>query len=355
MTVPTATMLEHEIGEGGLFAIRLHSSDVRLRGVDGPFVRVRASSGTLEGSMRVDRGPDSLSMRAERGLSVGIGSFGIGIGIGVGRRTPDLEVDVPRRATVVLETASGDVTVDGLSGAQRYSTASGGIVLRDVGGSLSLQAISGKVDLVAAQDCAVAARTVSGDLSVRGDPIGSLQVSSTSGDVRLQGRLAGPGPFDIETVSGDAIIAPTGGLRVVVKSVTGDVRSEVSTATAGGAGARVLVFAEGGPTLTIRSMSGDVRLVAAGDLSVPRQSEPPATEDGARLDILAALERGDIDVAEASRRLDALDAAPAPETTESTEAIEPPEANEPRDSTGAAVPAEPSESTDRPEPAGGRS
>ena len=145
MNAASGTTLEHDIGPTGLLAVRLQSSDLRIRAVDGSTVRVAARTGSLDGSVSVDRAPGSLSIKANRGVSVGIG----GMGIDVSSPTPELEIDVPRGATVVVETASGDLTVDGLAGDQRYRTASGTIVLRGVGGQLTVDAVSGDVSIVA--------------------------------------------------------------------------------------------------------------------------------------------------------------------------------------------------------------
>lgn len=325
MSTPTATVLEHEIGPTGLVAIRLHASDIRVLAVDGSVARVHDLTGTLERSARVECGPGSLSLQADRGLSLSLGSLG-SIGLGLGRRMPNLEIEVPRHATLVLETASGDVTVEGMAGDQRYRTASGQVHLRDVCGPLALEVVSGDVDIQAAGACTVDARSVSGDLAVRGDTVGSIRLSTTSGDVRVDGRLAGPGPFAVETVSGDTVLAPTGSLRVTVKSVAGNVRSDIEATTEGGRGSRTLVVGQGGPTLTIHSISGDVRLVrGALPVSLPGQRPPvpaetavaavppvpptPRDDDGS-MAILESLERGEIDVDEATRRLRILDTLP---------------------------------------------
>ena len=337
MTAPAATVLEHEIGPTGLVAIRLHGSDIRVRAVDGSMVRVNDTTGTLARSVRVERGPGSLSLEAGRGLSVSLGSLG-SIGLGVGRRAPNLEIEVPRHATLVLETASGGVTVDGLAGDQRYRTASGQVLLRDVCGPLTLEVVSSDVDIQTTGACTVDARSISGDLAVRGDAVGSVRLSTTSGDVRINGRFAGPGPFAIETVSGDTTLAPTGSLRVEVMSVAGDVRSDIEATTEGRRGSRTVVVGEDGPTLTIRSISGNVRLVRGSlPVSLPSQRPPESTlplepvmpddltegptvaisdpaeapHDNGSMAILESLERGEIDVDEAARRLEILDGLPA--------------------------------------------
>lgn len=332
MTAPTTNVLEHEIGPGGLLAIRLHSSDIRVRGVAGSVVRLHDATGTLERTVRIERAPGSLSLRADRGVSIGF----VAVPIVGGRRAPNLDIEAPFGTTIVVETASGDVAADGLTGDQRYRTASGDIVLRSVSGQLTIDAVSGDVGVVTGGACAIAARTVSGDLSIRGDDaLSSARLATTSGEIRLEGRFAGSGPYAVETVSGDTVLAPAGGLRLEVRTVTGDVRSEIEATSAGGRGARTVVVGAGGPTLTFRSISGDIRVVGPGatpaqiasasTLEVPARPVPPelpappvppepptepVTSDSP-MAVLEALERGDIDVAEASRQLEAFDARDA--------------------------------------------
>lgn len=347
MNTVISSAIEHEVGPTGLLAIRLHSSAVRLRGVDGPTVRVADPSGDLQRSVRIERGPGSLSIQADRTLSIGVGP----VGFAAGRKAPDLDIEVPYRATVVIETASGDIGVVGLTGDQRYRTASGEVELRDVSGQLALDAVSGDVAILTAGPSSVAARTVSGDLGIRGDhDLAASRITTTSGDVRLEGRFSGPGPFSIETVSGDTTLAPTGGVRLEVRTVTGDVRSDVISAAEGTRGARTVVVGTGGATVTVRSISGDVHLVeprstdrSSAEIRSTNPPDPPdspiapapavppiapeaslrvarpepTTDDapaptgqpGDPMTVLRALERGEIDVDEASRRLAVLDDA----------------------------------------------
>ncbi len=319
MTATSGTVLEHDIGPTGLLAVRLHASDLRVRAVDGSTVRISDPTGDLQGTVAIERGPGSLSLRAERSISVGVGS----LGIDVGRRAPDLTIDVPRGATVVFETASGDLTVDGLIGDQRYRTASGTILLREVSGQLAVDAVSGDVSIGAIGDSTIGARTVSGDLHLQARTVRGLRISTTSGDMRIEGRLTGDGPFAIESVSGDTILAPIGGVTVTVKSVTGDIRSDLDSTTEGGRGSRTVTVGDGGARLTLRSISGDLRLVEPSGQRVVVESpalpeaptiaiestavEGPAQAPDPSLEILEALERGEIDVAEATRLLAALD------------------------------------------------
>jgi hypothetical protein len=324
MNTTTSASLEHQIGSEGLLALRLRDGEVRLRGVDGETVRVRDINGHALGDMfEIESAPGSLSLKAGRGLEIVIGPRSMRRGYG--RHTPELEIELPRRATLVIEASSGDVDADGLIGDQRYRTASGDIVLRAVSGKLSLDVVSGDIDVTATGEAEVTARSVSGDIELRAARLSTLQLASTSGDLNVAGQLVGPGPFTIETVSGDGLFAPAGDIRVDMTSVTGDLTSDVGGKPVSEHGHWSLEIGTTGPTVTFRSMSGDLhvgRPRAIDDADPPRDAAPraqiaePAQANGAiaaafddaRLRILRSLERGEIDVAEAGRRLEALDA-----------------------------------------------
>ena len=299
--------LEHAVGPDGLVLIRLRSEDLRIRAVAGPDARVRARDGRSLDGYAIERGERRLELRS-----------------GHGRRR-DLEVEIPATASVVVEGSSADIRVDGLAGEQRYRSLSGDLELRNVCGTIVAEAMSGDVDILADGPVRIDVRTVSGDIAVRAGAIGLLRAGTTSGDLRVAGRFDGEGPFAVETVSGDATIAPAGDLRVEVRTITGDIRSDAPSRLEESDGRRFLVLGSGGPSMTFRSTSGDLRIVRAMPLrpeaplepTVPPAGaiapapapspDPDVAADAVRLDVLRALERGDIDVAEAGRRLEALD------------------------------------------------
>jgi hypothetical protein len=325
MTTETAALVEHVIGRDGTFSLHVRTSDIRLRATDGDTVHIRARDGGDLRQLETERGDGLLVARAGGGC-------------------PDLDIDLPVAASVVVEGASADLDIQGLRGDQRYRTASGDVDVRDGGGRLTIDAVSGDVDIIAAVPAQVVARTVSGDLALRAGAIDALRATTTSGDLRIAGRFAGAGPFAIETVSGDAILAPVEGLRILVTTITGDVRTEDGARAEGPRGRRTVVIGSGGPDLTFRSTSGDLRVVPAMPLASrsssgpdspplvlapepPSAPPPPAAAgtpvdpigdgDDRRLVILRALERGEIDVAEATRQLEDLDDASArPSDTE---------------------------------------
>jgi hypothetical protein len=338
-TTATGFTIEHTIGLAGQLSIRIRSGEVRLRGADGDTVRVREVNGhQLDDMFEIAAGEGSLALRTRRGLDVGWLGFGprdflawMEPNARAGSMyAPELVVDIPRRATVVIEAASGEIGAEGLLGEQRYRTASGDVTLRAVSGRLAVEAVSGDVGVVAIGTTDLTVRTVSGDIEVRAATLASVRAASTSGDLRLAGRFAGPGPFSIETVSGDGLLAPAGDIQIQMTSVTGDLNSEFDGPTVS-RGRRSLTIGRSGPLVTFRSMSGDLHVVRPQPISGPSEdgaspdprdmaaASQPAPEpagpgdqaiaaaDDARLRVLQSLERGEIDVAEAGRRLETLD------------------------------------------------
>jgi len=305
-------VVTHRIGADGMVVVRIADGQVRLRGVTGDDATVRAADGNPLVGLDIEPGERSLTIRTGRGIELrGFGWGGRSRGRG---RTCDVELEIPSGATVVVEGASTDVEVRGLRGDQRYRSASGDLVLREVSGSLTIEALSGDVEIGADGPSTISARSVSGDLDVRAGSIAELRASTTSGDLYVAGSFDGDGPFSIETVTGDATLSPANGVRVEARTITGDIDSELPARRDDADGRRALVIGAGGPTITFRSTSGDLRVVAADratphatpGATAPARSTTHAPVDDARLTILRALERGEIDVAEAGRRLEVL-------------------------------------------------
>ena len=231
-------------------------------------VRIRDSHGReLSDMFAVELGDGSVSLHADKR-----GGHWHG-----GGHSPDLEIDIPRAATVVIEGGSADIEADGLVGDQRYRTASGDMSLRAVSGRVAIDAVSGDVDISATGEAAVTIKTVSGDVELRAATLTTLDATTTSGDLRIAGRLAGPGPFAIVTVSGDTLLAPAGDLRVEMATLSGDMRSKAGGQTEGGRGRRSLTLGSGAPLLTLRSLSGDLLVVPPTPVRAPGRESARAT------------------------------------------------------------------------------
>ena len=112
-----------------------------LRAIDGETLRVRDVHDRDLGAMfSVGLGDGSASLTP--------GTTMIGVLRHV-RGTPDLVIDIPRRATVAIDARTADIAADGLLGDQHYKTVSGDVTLSGAGGSIVVDAVSGDVDVVA--------------------------------------------------------------------------------------------------------------------------------------------------------------------------------------------------------------
>jgi DUF4097 and DUF4098 domain-containing protein YvlB len=195
-------------------------------------------------------------------------------------------VQVPANVAVNVQTASGDVSVQGDFGpiAATFSSASGDLSLRDVGfGSASLRTASGDATVKTLRPLtSFAWSAASGDLHYAGGA-GTTSAESASGDIRIEGVT---GAFSGSTASGDLFVAflPNAvfldpATRLKASTASGDVTfvlpgdvnpgGTISTASgsiAVGSGMTASVArrtaALGGPnaTVEVRTASGDVTL-----------------------------------------------------------------------------------------------
>jgi DUF4097 and DUF4098 domain-containing protein YvlB len=323
-TTEQTAAIQHVIGPRGRFTLRQASGEITIRGVEGDTVRVRSLEGkALSEQFHVETGDGFVELRQTKRLTLGIQLFS-------GDNSPSVEVEVPHGATVAVETASAEVTASDLSGTKRFRTASGELELRRFAGELDAETVSGDIDVDGQAPLDLVTKSISGDIRVRVPRLRRLDMGTTSGDIWLDAELAGEGPFALRSISGDVTIVGRSGLRVEAESITGDLSSELAHKRESMSGRKVLIVGRPGPTLAFRSVSGDLQIVQPRDAareSVPTPPSPPAPPvapmplaapgepatpastdlEATRLEILRALERGDITVAEATERLGKLD------------------------------------------------
>jgi hypothetical protein len=210
-------------------------------------------------------------------------TFGIHLGFSAG--DANLVVHVPQGSSLNLMLVSSDLRVHDVQGNQQIQTVSGDV---DVAAThdVRIQTVSGEVKLAAGPDShTLEIRSTSGDLHVNGGggevtintvsgdgtialgTVSRVKVKTVSGDFNLAAALAADGRFEAESVSGDLVIAFTGGVppaEFELKSFSGDLstcfgRKPVHEGY--GPGSR-LSFQEGAGSGHVRvdTMSGDVSL-----------------------------------------------------------------------------------------------
>ena len=361
MTSQSLSTRELPLDPGGEVEILVTATNLRLRGVDGDSVTVSTRDGEpIDDEVEIQATSGRIKIRDnERGLKLGPVRVST-------RSSADLDIDVPRTARVNLRTLSGDVHAVGIAGPSHWASASGDLRLDVDGGPVAAESMSGDVWLTATAAIEAKVRSVSGDVNLRGTRFDALVASTTSGDVRLTGELGPRQDHLISSVSGDVDITTSSPVRVDTQTITGDVRGSGTSLAQGGRGRRSLVVGAGTIGLSVRTTSGDILLrgvpvtestgVWSGpDVpAAPAAPIPPATpsrpsvpaapaapaaptppvvvvaeaeaapnlvrstggtpgpvdrREAARLEILRALERGDLDIEDASHKLEILEDA----------------------------------------------
>jgi hypothetical protein len=322
--------IDHPIGASGRLTLAVTSADVGVEAVDGDVARVRATFEIRAGSeaeadsifeaakLRVSLGNHSIELQEPDDRHVmRHGVLGALPHIFGGSAEAELEVqlEVPHGAELRLATVSGDVNSRGLIGEHRYQTVSGDLSLVDCGGVVRVNTVSGDARLRGDESVVVRAESVSGDLAVSAPHLVGVRAQTVSGDVEIEGELEPSAEFRVETVSGDLVVGLIGGATFDVRGLSTDISSDIDHRVEGRHDRRRLVVGSGVPNFLFSSMSGDLavrrprRLAGIPTPPAPPGPPPPPAPPRAslspeeQLGVLQALERGDIDIDEATRRL----------------------------------------------------
>ncbi|HUP84017.1 MAG TPA: DUF4097 family beta strand repeat-containing protein [Candidatus Limnocylindria bacterium] len=302
--------IRHRIGTSGAFNLANVSGDIDIRATDGDEIVVIA-----RGRGRQEWLPLNVR-RAEGMLSIDLDQRGPGWNL-LGRNNIEVEFDIvlPRGTRVDINTVSGDIEVIGTMGDQSYRSVSGDITLNRVGGRVGVTTVSGDAAVRADEPVESDVSSTSGDLEISGPLLRASKLRTVSGDVQVRGGFEPGAMHGIETVSGDVEIESAGGLTVEVKKGI-DL----------GGGPKQRVIGDGAARLRFRSLSGDLHVMGLGGdrgaedqphehfipSAPPAPPAPPAAPAPVApgrsqvnsLEILQMLERGEIDVEEAQRRLE---------------------------------------------------
>jgi Putative adhesin len=287
----------------------------------------------------------------------------------------DITIDVPQTITgrVEIHSASGDVRIEGVRGEIALNTMSGDVRVVRTSGDLALQTASGDL-VVEGASGRLTAQTASGDVRVASAQIEGFHIQTANGDILLDALLTGAGPFRVQTASGDVRLtlrrSAAGGedpaVSLAYQTVSGDAHVPQPFRKTGhrlwraGSG-------DSGPHIEVTTVSGDLTagfaaassFAPSSSTTSPVDNVPPAPptppappvapvqpssptepaplsvdwaanevdvtaakarpeaaqstvqDDGGRLAVLEAVERGEIDVEEALRRLEAADSSPS--------------------------------------------
>jgi hypothetical protein len=207
------------------------------------------------------------------------------------RGVSDMEIDVPRGATVEIKTRSGDIEVsqvaeariDNTSGdislskvtrAVEANTISGDVSISDSSGRIRLRSISGDVEAnnihpVGASDD-FSAHSTSGDISLDDVSQARLTANTTSGMITMTGRLAQRGSYDLNSFSGDVVlnIPADSSFKLNAISQQGSINTDFAIKSAGDEDSQNLLegrsltgtVGTGDASIMIKTFNGTVRL-----------------------------------------------------------------------------------------------
>ncbi len=228
------------------FLFGSYGVDVLVRVPEGTAIEVTTSSADVRAEGRYATG----LIRTVSG-DVEAGSFSGNLAV----TTASGDVHVAEAlASLQVRTASGDIDVEQAKGDLSLDAQSGDISVRSAEGDARLQGSSSEVEVRTAAG-RLEVKTSSGDVMVH-ELLAGGSVATHSGDVELLSVLKGK--VTVETMSGDVEvgIAPGSQVAVDTESRSGDVRSDIvlsdTAESAGGDGPKVM--------LEVRTMSGDISL-----------------------------------------------------------------------------------------------
>jgi hypothetical protein len=284
-----------------------------------------------------------------------------------------IEVPQASTGRVEIHSVSGDVRIEGVTTEIALKTMSGDIRVIRTSGDLALQTASGDL-VVEGASGRLTAQTASGDVRVASAQIEGFHIQTANGDILLDALLTGDGPFRAQTVSGDVRLtlrqATAGGeepaATLAYQTVSGDAHvtqpfrktgRRLWQAGSGDTGSHIAVTTVSGdltagfaaaassfapsssptspvdnvppappappapPVAPVQSSSPTEptplnvdwpanEVDVAATIARPEAAQSTVQDDAGRLAVLEAVERGEIDVEEALRRLEAADSSP---------------------------------------------
>lgn len=179
-----------------------------------------------------------------------------------------IKVMVPHDNGVKESLVSVDTDVRDIRGPVRVDTVSGDIKADNLGGDVQLDTVSGNI-IAGTNSARMKMKAVSGDIKVNnGKPIRQAELSTVSGNVKLDSAVSDDGELTMKSVSGDLVFTFRGKLNARFNAQTGpggnisneltDARPEKSRYA--GEETLKLMLGDGGADISASVVSGDITL-----------------------------------------------------------------------------------------------
>ena len=225
--VPGAAVTEQverslSLADGGTVAVKTTNGSLRVAGVEGDQVRIRAvkRARTAEDLERItidiEESPDRISIEATKLR-------------GVRNASVSFELEIPHAAGIQATTVNGSIRITGTGGEARAETVNGSVRIADHAGSLAVETVNGSVRV-----------------GWSGLPTaGSNSIKTVNGSVEASLPAGSGGRFKAKTVNG---------------SIKTDLPLEVRKGRSGRFASIDDQIGEGGPEFLVSTVNGAVRL-----------------------------------------------------------------------------------------------
>lgn len=196
-----------------------------------------------------------------------------------------LEITVPQRASLDIESVSADIDVQQMAGRKlQVASVSGAIVvtasspgeasfenvsgdstLRITSNKVKVESVSGEIRLQGGLAGDVEMESVSGNINLVAAALARLQVSTVSGASHLRAALRPSGEIEVETLSGvlELSLPASTSAKLHAESFSGDIRSASGTVQReehGPGKSLDATLGSGQGRIRLESFSGDLRL-----------------------------------------------------------------------------------------------
>jgi DUF4097 and DUF4098 domain-containing protein YvlB len=167
-------------------------------------------------------------------------------------------------ASLVLNSVSGDLTVDAHTERLEAESVSGDVIFRGHAPRASVETVSGEMDLQGIEG-EIRISTVSGDVELSGSRIERGRFETVAGDLAMELDVIAGGRLNAQSMSGDVRLALPAAQQAefTAQTYSGDIRSDFGSVNKDSRGpGKTFSFRAGnnGASIKIESFSGDVRI-----------------------------------------------------------------------------------------------
>lgn len=235
--------------------------------------------------------------------------------IGLGTTPPEVDytVQVPFKSEVAVRTVSGPVQISDIQGSVYVRSVNGDLYLQNVTGNAIVHGVNGRFS---GEELAgnLGARTVDGAISVRRSRLASLTAKTVSGDISVESPLDPQGAYSANSVSGSLHLFLPVDTRATIQlaSTTGQAKCDLACKVS--ESRRGVWRGElngGGATVEFHTVSGNLYVGVSGAEEPPvvaseEPAQPAAAGEAPEMAVLRAVERGELTVEAALKKLEDL-------------------------------------------------